>query len=175
MIKTIKEIIKFQNKYITLFNNEVESHNGQKFFHIRIEEGENGKNNGVIIITKYKDKYLMLNSYRYGIDENIWEFPRGYKNKGESSEFSAQRELKEETNLDDIKSIQEIGKVSTNPSIINNEINIVLIELNSIDNLILQDEEFIKNKKFVKIIDIETKDAMTLSALSILWFHENKI
>lgn len=54
---------------------------------------------GVSILPIIGNKFALLRIYRYPIQEESWEIPRGFIEKGENSKVSVIRELEEETGL----------------------------------------------------------------------------
>jgi ADP-ribose pyrophosphatase len=55
---------------------------------------------GVCVIPVFEGKIGLLRFYRHPINEEVWEAPRGFIDKGETPEVSALRELGEEAGLD---------------------------------------------------------------------------
>ncbi|MDD2697323.1 MAG: NUDIX hydrolase [Arcobacteraceae bacterium] len=149
MLTTKEKEIIFVNKYIELQNNLVENVESKKVFkHIKIIE--NGTTTpGAVVLCEYKEKYLLLENYRYGIDEICIELPRGYIEKNESLENCAIRELYEETNIIFNKrtdNITKIGEISINSSIIASKVSLFLININQeINDIQLQNTEHIKS------------------------------
>lgn len=58
------------------------------------------KSCGIIIYRKSKDgiKYLLLH-----YEEGHWDFPKGHQEKNETEQRAAERELKEETGIEDVE------------------------------------------------------------------------
>ena len=179
MLKTLEENIIFKNKYLTLYNNKVKSNDINEtivFDHLKIVEGDEEQSGSVVII-KYKNKYLLIESYRYPIDKKIFEFPRGYKNKNENFEENAIREAQEEIKLDidNIKKISNLGTFYINPSILTSEVGVILVELNSEQELELQKKELIVNYKWVSFEELlSLTDALSISAFQLMQKHNLK-
>lgn len=176
MLKTKEKRIIFSNKYIELQNNLVEDIKNKKTFeHIKVIE--NGTSTpGAVILCEYKDKILLIESYRYGIDEMSWEFPRGYIKENELLEDCAIRELYEETSIAfnrEIDKLTKLGEITINSSYIASKVSLYLITINQeIHNLKLQDSEYIKSFKWTDINslfdDIKSgliKDSFTINTL----------
>lgn len=80
----------------------------------------------IIIIALTTDrKIIAVEQYRHGIDEVTLEVPGGMVDKGENPQESAERELAEETGYTSA-SWDYLGKVSSNPAIMNNYTHIYL-------------------------------------------------
>ncbi len=174
MIKTKEIKTIFKNKYIELQNNLVENDNTKRVFeHIKIIEN-NANYPGSVILCKFKDKFLLLNNYRYGIEDYSWELPRGYANENESLEECAIRELKEEININFTanSTIQKLGEIAINSSIIASKVVLYLIEIVNIEEIIMQEEEQIVSYKWVSLENLtqmiktnEISDSFTISSL----------
>jgi len=60
----------------------------------------NEKSCGAIVFSGFQDKYkILLINFVYG-DLNMWGFPKGHVEAGETEIQTAEREIKEETGLD---------------------------------------------------------------------------
>lgn len=67
-------------------------------------------NNGVIIIPKVGDKFVLEDQYRYPICQSFLAFPRGHCEPNSTSRDDAIREVKEELGGADIRNLHCIGK-----------------------------------------------------------------
>ncbi len=146
----------FKNEYIEFQNNLVEnSKTKNQYSHIKLIQNSSNYP-GSVILCKFKDKFLLLNNYRYGIEEYCWELPRGYKNKNESLEECAIRELKEEINIDIDKNskIEKLGEISVDSSILASKVAIYIIEVVNINELIMQKEEDISSYKWLNLNEV---------------------
>lgn len=127
--------------------------------------------NCVVIIPIYNEKFVLLNQYRYSLQENQICFPRGFGESGLKVEENAKKEIKEEINADTI-SCDIIGTVVADSGVCGEKVAICLCEISkpfinehyeNIDeiNLCSIDEltELIKNNAI--------NDGYTLSALSL--------
>lgn len=108
-----------------------------------------------MILCEYNKKFLLLETYRYGINDFSLELPRGYRNANESLKECAIRELKEETNIEfntTIDTIQKLGEIAVNSAIIASKVTLFLIIITQpIDNLELQAEEQINSYSWTDI------------------------
>lgn len=80
----------------------------------------------VIAITSQKE-ILLVEQYRYGTEEPTLEIPGGMVDDGEDPLGGAKRELLEETGYRS-ESWSSLGKVSSNPAIMNNYTHMYLAE-----------------------------------------------
>lgn len=178
MLSTKEIIIVFKNKFIELQNNLVEDEETKKIFnHIKIIESER-EYVGAVILCKLNDTFLIIENYRYGINDTVFELPRGGAKSNETFEECAIRELKEETNITfDIQTdlIKQIGVISINSSILASKVPVYLIEINQIpENIELQSEEYINSYNWLSLKELNEMilngkiiDSFTLSALKL--------
>jgi 8-oxo-dGTP pyrophosphatase MutT (NUDIX family) len=80
----------------------------------------------VIALTEDKE-IVLVEQYRYGIQEPTLELPGGMVDPGENPEETSIRELKEETGFEGTEVIN-LGKVSSNPAILTNDTYTYLIK-----------------------------------------------
>lgn len=172
MFYTIKTNVVFKNKYIELQNNIVENIEEKQFEHIKLIENSDIKP-GVVVICENAGKLLLLKNYRYGIDKEVWEFPRGYKECNEALKECAIRELMEETGVknNDITQIHKIGEMNVNSAFMASTVEIYFIKINTFI-IQPQDNENISEYLWVSFLEIKNlirnhqiTDSFTLSAL----------
>lgn len=176
MYKTLAVHTLFKNSYIELQNNDVENTaNGKHFKHIKLIENSS-PTPGCAIICELNGKFLLLKSYRYGVNKECWEIPRGYINPEESLEACAIRELQEETNIDSncVLSTTILGYIDINSSIIASRVAIIHIKVQNNFDLIIQKEESILDFKWQFIDEIqhsikidEITDSFTISSFML--------
>lgn len=157
MYKTLTTNTLFENSYIEFQNNDVENRiNSKKFQHIKLIENRS-KTPGSAVICELHEKILVLKSYRYGVDKECWEIPRGYTNPGETLEACAVRELYEETNIDNNSIIftKTLGSIDINSSILASSVAIIHIKIKNNFNLIVQDDESIHDYQWLSIDEIQ--------------------
>lgn len=130
------------------------------------------KNGGVVIIPIHKNQYAIIQHLRNG--ENLYEFPRGFIDSGETHLTGGERELKEELNLESSNSYI-LGKLSTDSGLISDKIQAIICEVDDIKNLTPQKEEGVICCKFHSLEEIFgmikqglIRDNFTLSALTLL-------
>lgn len=80
----------------------------------------------VIALTDKKE-IVLVEQYRYGIEEPTLELPGGMVDPGENPKETSIRELKEETGYAGSE-VFNLGKVSSNPAILTNYTHIYLIK-----------------------------------------------
>ncbi len=97
-IKRIAEKLVFENRWVRLYEDEIEHPNGNPGTYSWVER--NGGRGGATIIPRLPDgRLLMIKVHRYVPDRWSWEFPGGGTEPGETPEQCALRELSEEVGL----------------------------------------------------------------------------
>ena len=128
-------------------------------------------NAGVVIVPKYKDKYILLRQARHAIRREQYAFPRGFS-EGNNLSNDVRREIREEIG-GEISEFRELGKVSGDSGILASMPTIVIAKLNSYDDSLKSEgivniicvskyelKQMIKNKQI--------SDGYTLAALQLL-------
>lgn len=147
----------FKNTFIELQNNDVENLiNNHQFKHIRMIENESNQP-GTAIICEMNGKFLLLKNYRYGVNRECYEVPRGYTEKNEKIIDCAIRELCEEIGIvkSNIISTKILGYVDTNSSILASSVAIVHIKLLKDCVLLVQRDELITEYYWYSIDEIK--------------------
>lgn len=118
---TIIDIIKkWKGKYLTAYSLVYESDSGEKKIYEMVSRDRNVQNISdldrhvdavvMIIHNKCGDKLLLTKEYRMTVGKNLFGFPSGLIEDGESISQCAKRELKEETGLDLEKIVTQLPK-----------------------------------------------------------------
>ena len=103
------------------------------------------KNGGVMIIAQTAEqRFVLIRTKRPGVAAGL-EFPRGFKEQGETALTSAKRELQEETGIRYAKDWEQIGSFYPDNGIANGIVDILLcrVELEQ-ESIIPQVEENIE-------------------------------
>lgn len=91
-ILSTKEI--YKGKWLTLRKDEFIKPDGTRVSYEVVERGDL-----VIIIPQLKEEIILVEQYRYALDDRSLEFPQGFIEKDENPENAAKRELEEEIGL----------------------------------------------------------------------------
>jgi ADP-ribose pyrophosphatase len=86
------------------------------------------KVNAVMIVPFVGDKVLMSKEFRMSVNREIYNFPAGLIDKGETIEEAAVRELKEETGLDVIRAIKTLPPSFSSIGISDEKVSVVFVE-----------------------------------------------
>lgn len=120
-ISRVKEILVFQNKYGTLYNDLVVNAVGEAGSYLRWVWSRQG-----VVVVPYRDGLIALaRMFRYPIGNYSLEFPRGAIEENEAEIAAAIRELKEESGLYCIDA-QKIGNVYPDSGLLAQSISVVL-------------------------------------------------
>lgn len=87
--------------------------------------------NGVVIVTKCRDKFILLKQYRHAPRKYQYCFPRGYGENGILSAENAQKELREEINAAEISQPIHIGKISPDSGLSSTCADVYLVNVES--------------------------------------------
>ena len=121
MIKKLKEVLVFKNKFFNVFEDEVIFNQKNKGIHLRVEPAN--KQNGIAVLPILKNgNILFIKNYRYSIGKEIYQVVKGGNGTiFENQDIALQcvkEELEEEAGLVSEK-IVFIQKFYESPSILN--------------------------------------------------------
>lgn len=120
--KKISSKIAYNGKFLNVSYDEVICPNGNK------SSREVVRHPGAsAIIARIDDKYILERQYRYAIDSETLEIPAGKRDKGESFEDTAKRELEEETGYRSLN-FKHLGNIFTSVGFCDEEIAIYLAD-----------------------------------------------
>lgn len=115
----------------------------------------------LIVAQNKKNEIVFLKQYRRGVDDEVYELPAGWIEKGETPEEAALRELKEETGL--TGEVIFVQPLYTQPEFTDMKAFVVGVDVDA------NSKNFITIKEIDHMIKSgEIKDMGFLSALSIL-------
>lgn len=171
MIRQLKSSIVYQNKWMTVREDEVEFANKKTGIYGVVE-----KPDFAMIVPYDSGSFYLVKQYRYPVKGAFWEFPQGsYEKKGSIDPLElARNELKEETGCL-AKEIKEIGYLYEAYGYCNQGFHIFLATglTEGAQNLEESEQGLIVKRvsvsEFVSMVEKgDIKDAPTLSAYGLL-------
>ena len=169
----------YQSNFNTLIVDPIKSSNSEapkKFFPYERIVSPNGKN-GVVMIPKYKNNFLLLNQYRHAPRKMQYSFPRGFSEDNSTSSENAARELKEEIGATIVNEPILLGNVISDSGLTGNRVDVYLVEIESfqqnqlIHEGIKQIIEIPVNKMDDWIRQGKIDDGFSLSAYALYQSH----
>lgn len=172
-IRRLEEILAYgspNNPWVKLFFDKVKFPNGEIGFYNRIVESE-GKS-GVAVLPLIERKIGLVRQYRYPVNEDLWEIPRGFGESFNPVE-DARREFFEETNIDlPPSSFVSLGTVHPNTGILASEVALFLVNCSapSLQSNFFSDEiselAWMDLEKVTEMIAVnKIRDSFTIVAL----------
>ena len=148
----------YQSEYNTLLADPVENEDGSLGRYERVVPSSH--RNGVVMLTAYRDCFVLLRQFRHALRREQFAFPRGFAYENETPRQSAERELKEELKAK-IKDVFPIGRVSPDSGLSGVTAYVYYVEL----------EDYHVNKDHEGILD-----AVEVPKESFIhWIRENGI
>ena len=123
--------IQYSSKYNTLVVDPIESKDNNSltaFFPYERIVPTCG--NGVVMVTRHNNKFLMLKQYRHAPRKNQIAFPRGYGENGILSIENAKKELFEEIRATRISEPIFIGSIAPDSGLTSSCVSVYLIDIN---------------------------------------------
>ncbi|WP_276734668.1 ADP-ribose pyrophosphatase [Bacillus sp. (in: firmicutes)] len=151
--KTIAKEQIFSGKVIDLYVEDVELPNG------KTSKREIVKHPGAVAILAVTEegKIIMVKQFRKPLERTIVEIPAGKLEKGEKPEYTALRELEEETGYT-AKKLTKITAFYTSPGFADEIVHVFLAEELSI----LEEKRELDEDEFVEVMEVTLEDALKL-------------
>ena len=151
--KTIAKEQIFSGKVIDLYVEDVELPNG------KTSKREIVKHPGAVAVLAVTDegKIIMVKQFRKPLERTIVEIPAGKLEKGEEPEYTALRELEEETGYT-AKKLTEITAFYTSPGFADEIVHVFLAEELSV----LEEKRELDEDEFVEVMEVTLEDALKL-------------
>lgn len=118
-MKIKEKIIISSSKYLNFVATTFENKNNNEDVWYSVERNNNGKT--VLIAAIVGNKLVVTKEFRVAIGDYEWALPAGLVEEGDTIEETAERELKEETNLE-LESIVKRTRFMTNSAGLTNEV-----------------------------------------------------
>ncbi|WAT19753.1 ADP-ribose pyrophosphatase [Bacillus halotolerans] len=151
--KTIVKEQIFSGKVIDLYVEDVELPNG------KTSKREIVKHPGAVAVLAVTDegKIIMVKQFRKPLERTIVEIPAGKLEKGEEPEYTALRELEEETGYT-AKKLTKITAFYTSPGFADEIVHVFLAEELSV----LEEKRELDEDEFVEVMEVTLEDALKL-------------
>ncbi|MEC0280259.1 ADP-ribose pyrophosphatase [Bacillus halotolerans] len=151
--KTIAKEQIFSGKVIDLYIEDVELPNG------KTSKREIVKHPGAVAVLAVTDegKIIMVKQFRKPLERTIVEIPAGKLEKGEEPEYTALRELEEETGYT-AKKLTKITAFYTSPGFADEIVHVFLAEELSV----LEEKRELDEDEFVEVMEVTLEDALKL-------------
>jgi 8-oxo-dGTP pyrophosphatase MutT (NUDIX family) len=96
--KRVKERLVYETQWTKVYDDDVIMPDGSPGRYARVLTAKS--EGGAHVVPRLPDgRVLLMKANRYPVGADVWEFPRGIPDEGESFEQAARRELEEETGL----------------------------------------------------------------------------
>ncbi|OIR61258.1 ADP-ribose pyrophosphatase [Bacillus sp. FMQ74] len=151
--KTIAKEQIFSGKVIDLYVEDVELPNG------KTSKREIVKHPGAVAVLAVTDegKIILVKQFRKPLERTIVEIPAGKLEKGEEPEYTALRELEEETGYT-AKKLTKITAFYTSPGFADEIVHVFLAEELSV----LEEKRELDEDEFVEVMEVTLEDALKL-------------
>ncbi|WP_339190908.1 ADP-ribose pyrophosphatase [Bacillus sp. FSL K6-1003] len=151
--KTIAKEQIFSGKVIDLYVEDVELPNG------KTSKREIVKHPGAVAVLAVTDegKIIMVKQFRKPLERTVVEIPAGKLEKGEEPEYTALRELEEETGYT-AKKLTKMTAFYTSPGFADEIVHVFLAEELSV----LEEKRELDEDEFVEVMEVTLEDALKL-------------
>jgi 8-oxo-dGTP pyrophosphatase MutT (NUDIX family) len=174
VIKLIQENLVYTNRYIRVFDDDVEFANGERGTYIRIASGTKSGPD-VVIVPVHDDQIGMVRTYRYALGAEEWALPRGYAHSDDPLE-SARQELLEEMGVTS-RDLTVLGLITPDSGLLAKRVAVVVANVLNPDSSALDDVEVLETR-WVPIADMapilrsgQVQDGFTIAALALAAVH----
>lgn len=161
--------IVYESPYNRLIVDPVVADDGSLFPYERIMPTNQ---DGVVILTRYEGKYLLLHQFRHAIRRDQYAFPRGFSDPGCTPEQDVRRELREELGADLVDEPREIGRIVSDSGLTGGCVHVFWAEIEHYEQH--PDAEGIRNVVLLEQAELDEwvragkiDDGFTLSALAL--------
>lgn len=161
--------IVYESPYNRLIVDPVVADDGSLFPYERIMPTNQ---DGVVILTRYKGKYLLLHQFRHAIRRDQYAFPRGFSDPGCTPEEDVRRELCEELGADLVGEPRELGRIVSDSGLTGGCVHVFLAEIEHYEQH--PDTEGIRSVVLLEQAELDEwvragkiDDGFTLSALAL--------
>lgn len=164
--------IVYEDEYIRLVRDAVVFPDMSKGTYIRILPCR--PESAVAVLPVSGERILLLRHFRHSLRKWMWEIPRGFGEHGLTAEENAEKELREETGIEEIK-LEYLGKICPDSGMSSDQVAVFLAEFPVDYRLRKQDEReavseyrLVSRKELRKMAESgEMIDGFALSAVAL--------
>lgn len=133
----------------------------------------NSEGDGAVAVVVDGSCVLLIHADRPVTGRQLWEFPRGQADEGDTSpEATAQRELLEETGMTALETLH-LGQIWPESGLCADAVNVVLVRVDAQAPAAPAEYEQLRWVEFsdlgVEIAEDRVRDGITISALALAW------
>lgn len=168
-VERIAERRVYQNRFITVYDDDVRYPTGRQGRFLRITEGDGSP--AVVALPHCGELIALVRTYRYAIQAFEWSLPRGFANAATDSTADVVRELAEELGSPPIR-LEQLGSVRANSGLLSGSADVFMAEYAS-TALTPQDDE-IHDIRWISVPNLlaeirsgQIADGFTLSAICL--------
>ena len=172
MFKTLSSKSVYKNKWMEVFEDEVEYPNGTKGIYGYVKRSDGA---GIAVVNQ-NNEILLIKQYRYPIKAYEWNIPGGGID-GDDPEVAARREVKEETgvevtHLEKLIESYPLSSLSTEKGYVYlarvENVELVQEDVSDSDEMVIE-KRFIPIKEALRMVDAgEITDADTCSVVQMV-------
>ncbi len=119
-IERVAERLVYENGFIRLYNDEVQFPSGQRGSYVRVAHV--GLGIPVVLIVESRDRFALVQTFRYPLGQLQWGFPRGFAH-GEPL-VTARAELREELGLE-AAALTVVGHITPDSGLLSTRVAVV--------------------------------------------------
>ncbi|MEV4260553.1 NUDIX hydrolase [Kribbella sp. NPDC049584] len=168
-IEMLEEREVYRNRFITVYDDEVQFASGARGDYLRIVEAEGAR--GVVALPLFADLVGLVKTYRYALGAFEWSLPRGFAHSVDTS-LTVLTELNEELGADPVD-LQRLGELNPNSGLLASTVDVFVARYAAAEATPTDTDEIAEvrwipvTQLFDEIRDGQISDAFTLSALCL--------
>lgn len=168
--------IVYEDEYIRLVRDAVVFPDMSKGTYIRILPRRS--ESAVAVLPVSGGRILLLRHFRHSLRKWMWEIPRGFGEYGLTAEENAEKELREETGIKEIR-LEYLGRICPDSGMSSDQVSVFFTEFPADCQLRKQDErEAVSEYRLISRKELremaqsgEMIDGFTLSAVALAGLH----
>lgn len=150
----------YKSKYNTMLVDPIMNNHDSQYIYYPYERIIPTSGSGVVMVTKHKDKFVILKQYRHAPRKIQYAFPRGYGENGILSADNAKKELDEELKAKISKVPKLLGRISPDSGLTSSCVYVYFVDIDSYEKI---NDEGILDVLELSDIEFENKLATNLN------------